>query len=512
MVNLPQATSSRQYKAPLFFYGGVPLVVTGLLWWSSPYEVSPLQGFAAFILAWIPWASYRKWNQGDRREILFFGLIAAMYWTAYALPLFWSHHAVSLSGGNHELSEGSLTNCLYLSVTGVLALLAGTKVAGRLRWSPSVSMDVSTSPVRWQYLRVTLVFSFLLRLFVPIDALGPEGRQILGNLETILPAVGFAILFRYFLRGKVSGLDRLLVLGYIAVALVLGISSGWLGSFVGLGVLCTAVYVYERHKLPLAAVVMFAFGILVFQPAKKLFRDRYWREQSQAGNMEKAAFWLKTSWQMWSGAVTDSSGRTAKDLAENTLNRFSLLQQTANVMEVTPGVVPYQYGQLYSYIAVTLIPRFVWPDKPSINDANRWYQVSYRLSSRNELRGVSIAVGTLAESYINFGWFGPLLVMFPLGFFLGYFERVFLRHTSGLLLNSLGAALLPGFLGIESQLGQYLGGLAQQIAIALLVLVPVLKFRDHNKFGGSAPSPNRWFPISTDSLARLRPRTVVKDR
>jgi hypothetical protein len=39
----------------------------------------------------------------------------------------------------------------------------------------------------------------------------------------------------------------------------------------------------------------------------------------------------------------------------------SLLQQTANLMEFKPGRVPYQQGRLYSYIGITLIPRFLWP-------------------------------------------------------------------------------------------------------------------------------------------------------
>ena len=127
-----------------------------------------------------------------------------------------------------------------------------------------------------------------------------------------------------------------------------------------------------------------------------------------------------------------------KPLADTFLSRLSLLQQTANLMEFKPGRVPYQHGRLYSYIGITLIPRFLWPDKPSVNDANHWYQVSYRLTSPRELSSVSIDVGTLAESYINFGWLGPLLIMFPSGIFLGSLQRILSHADSGLMFSRVG--------------------------------------------------------------------------
>ena len=101
---------------------------------------------------------------------------------------------------------------------------------------------------------------------------------------------------------------------------------------------------------------------------------------------------------------------------------------------------------------ITFIPRYFWPGKLSVNDANRWYQVNYGLTKPNDLTSVSIAVGTVAESYINFGWLGPFVVIVPLGIFLGTFERIFLHANSGLLFASLGAVLVPQLIGIESQM------------------------------------------------------------
>jgi len=474
-------TKPRSNQWPVFFYAGVPLAVTAILWWLSPYQVSASQAAAAFVLAWIPWISYQKWSKGERRDVPLFVSVAGMFWLAYAIPLFLGEHSItSVIYGGRQLSEDSITLSLYLAVFGVLAIAVGMEVAGDSR-RVTLNLDISTDPARWNYLRVVLVLGILLKVFVPIGALGAEARQIIVNLESMLPGVTFAILFRYFLRGRCPDLDRVLVFGYLAVALFLGIASGWLGSFVGIGVTCAAIYIYERRKLPITAALIILPAILFFQPAKESFRARYWRENSDAGQVEKVSFWVNHSWSMWSNAIADASGTGAKDLAQSSLSRISLLQPTANVIELTPDIVPYQYGRLYSYLAVTLIPRFVWPSKPSVNDANRWYQVAYRISGTNELRGVSVAVGTLAESYISFGWFGPILIMLPLGIFLGYFQRIFLRSDSGLFLSSVGVVLIPQLLAIDSQMAQYVAGLAQQILIVLVVLLPLLKSRTRGK-------------------------------
>jgi hypothetical protein len=67
--------------------------------------------------------------------------------------------------------------------------------------------------------------------------------------------------------------------------------------------------------------------------------------------------------------------------------------------------------------------------------------------------------------------------MFLLGASLESFHRIFLRAEAGVLLNSIGVSLLPGLLDVQSQMAQYLAGLIQQIAVAIIILVPVLEFR-----------------------------------
>src|SRR4029077_9028656 len=110
----------------------------------------------------------------------------------------------------------------------------------------------------------------------------------------------------------------------------------------------------------------------------------------------------------------------------------------------------------------TLVPRFLWPDKPSVNDANRFYQTAYGLTAERQLGSVSIAVGVLGEAFINFGWPGVIGMMTAIGLLLGVFERTFGSGQSSVLFLAIGLALLQSLLAVESQLSQYVGGLIQQ--------------------------------------------------
>lgn len=457
----------------------LPAFLTAVLAYLSSYEVSMTQGVLAFILCGIPWIAYRQWLRSDRNNIPLFALLAAMFWLAYAVPLFWAQHVVTGIFGRRTLPESAITSALVLAVLGVGALWLGMRLAQLSHWLPKITRDVSSDSSRLNYLRAVFIFGALVKIFVPITALGMGGRQFVSSFENIVPIVSFAIFVRHYLRGALRGSDKILVIGYAVISVIIGIASGWLGSAVNLGLVFIVIYIYEKRRFPIAAVLAVVPVLLFFQPAKSMFRERYWARASNDTSTERVSYWVDNSWRLWSDALDDRDNERLRELSNSTLSRFDLLRQTAHVIEFTPSRVPYQYGNQYSYLGVTFIPRYFWPDKPSVNDANRWYQVNYGLTDPRDLSSVSIAVGTVAESYMNFGWFGPLLVILPLGFFLGSFERIFLHSDSGVLFSCLGAVLVPQLLAIEAQMAQYVAGLAQQIALVLLVLIPTLEPRTY---------------------------------
>jgi len=207
---------------PVLVYAGVPVLVTAFLWATSSNQLSPGELVAALMLCWIPWASYQQWYRGSRQELPLFSLIAAMYWIAYGLPLFWSSHNIGLVSGNHVLSESAIARAMYLVVIGVVAIWIGMRVLANWRWEPSFLVGIPQNPWRWNYLRIVLMAAALMRILIPITAWGEGGRQIIVNIESFVASIAFVILLRSWLSGVAMGVDKLLVSGYVLVAVVVG--------------------------------------------------------------------------------------------------------------------------------------------------------------------------------------------------------------------------------------------------------------------------------------------------
>jgi hypothetical protein len=88
-------------------------------------------------------------------------------------------------------------------------------------------------------------------------------------------------------------------------------------------------------------------------------------------------------------------------------------------------------------------------------------------------------------------------VIFCVGIFLGLFGKIFLRPGSGLLMTSIGLALLPQLLQVESQLAQYIGGLGQQVVVALIALAPMFDLQGKEAHRGA----RAFFAANTDYKA-----------
>jgi hypothetical protein len=465
---------------------GVPLLVTTALYVVRLNDLSPLQLLMVFALLLLPWHDYRKWRTGGVPALPVFAMLGFMYWLYYGIPLFLENHifATVYEPSGHELTQTTITLALLMALVGICSLWLGMKSGVARVVTPRVRLSLELTQSKLNYVRCVLIAGSLLSLSdTPLQLAGEGGRQIVGIMVTVIPLLAFAILFRNFIRGHSTIFDKFLVVGFLIVRLVAGLSSGWLGVSASILIICGAMYFMERRRIPRAGVVVVVLFTLFFQFGKEDFRKTYWQEgeeiaqHDEGGRIERTAFWIQSSLGKWNESLNDPSGNAFRRALEPSVSRFSLLNQTANVVDLTPSVVPYQWGWLYSYMAITWIPRFVWPEKPSMSEANQYYQVAYGLSSEEDLNRVSISVGLLAEGFMNFGWAGVIGIMFLAGVFFDFYQKTFLAKSSGALMTSIGVILLPQFLSVESQMAQYLGGIVQEVAVTLVVMLPIIRIR-----------------------------------
>ncbi len=480
-----------------------PVALTTFLWFSSNQPIFVTGALSALALACFPWWSYQSWVRSGRAGIPVFAVVSFAYWLYFGFALFWGDYSILmwriLEVG---LSLKAINLSMVLAVLGVTSLWLGgkSKLGPLLR--PRLTVDVAPGPKGRNHIRLVLVGGLILSLFEGAPGAAGPLRQLVFILQLTVPLAAFLYLLREYLKGRADRTDKALIATFLVVKTLLGAASGWVGALASIFFVCGVLYMEERRRIPVVPILLLFVSFLFLQAGKTEFRSTYWGESQEGGKLERVAFWLSASWESWARDLDDPSGAAVRDRIARTFARTSLLPQTANVLELTPRVVPYQGGHLYSYMLVTLIPRFLWPEKPSVSDANRFYQVAYGLTTEENLDTVSIAVGTLTEAYISYGWWGAVGIMFLIGVALDLYQRVFLSEDSGRLMHAIGLAMVFQLMAIESQMAQYLGGLIQQIAVTIIVMLPVLRV-----YRLRSPAP-RTRTYATAPLATQNPRIV----
>jgi O-antigen polysaccharide polymerase Wzy len=474
-----------------------PAIVTTVLWLTSVNPVTLTAGLSAHVMLQIVWSSYLFWDKGKRGGLPVLSMVGAVYWTYFALALFWGERTLFLSR-LVPVSEDAVTQTMMMAVLAVGCLLVGMEMPLPITTVTRAPDIDSNSTSSWVYLRIILVAGTVAGFFPSVNfLLGANGRAIMIILVSTVPVVAFAILLQRFWRGNASPIEGPLLLT-TGVARVAGsLASGWLGPVVDLGLTIVALYIVVHRRIPWAGILLTIASVLFLQAGKAAFRDTFWQtgmqgaDSTNSNTLDRAQFWLNSSASQWSDALQTGGSGDSRHLTSKTLQRASLLTQVAHVLELTPSQIPFQEGQTYSYLAIGLIPRFLWPDKPSINEANQFYQLAYGLSDTKTVTSTSISVGAMAEAYINFGWLGVIVIMCVIGILLQIYERFLVLDQRHVLLLSIGVALLPQFLLIESQLGVYLGGLLQHIFLPFLVFLPITR-----RPAGVAVMPRRLQPAA----------------
>jgi hypothetical protein len=425
------------------------------------------QAALAFSSIAMPCFSYADWRRTRRTHIPLFAVLAAAHTLFYCVGVFWTN---ILSGAETWLA----TAVLLMANLGVCGLMIGMRVGASGAALRAHLPDVPANVHNWWLIRA-IAASQVAVPFLPVGT-GGDFRQVVAIVISFIPVVAFLILWDATLRGRGTGIDKALVALFLASSVLAGLATGWLGGCVGNLVLAAIAYVRVRGRLPLAPVAGLIAAMLFLQGGKPAFRERYWYSDQSASAFTKAEFWIAASAERLTAVRSETGGESFQDSLEPLLTRSSVVKESATVYQNTPSLVPYQYGATYRYLLVTLIPRFLWPGKPSVNDANRFYQLSYGVTQQQDLDRVAIGAGLIPEAYMNFGWVGVPAVMGLAGMFLGIFERVFLARDAGVFASAVGLAYVLQLLSLNGQAAAYFGGMIQVVGLTILIFLPGLRF------------------------------------
>ena len=310
-----------------------------------------------------------------------------------------------------------LIPCFIFFVVGYYAHLGGA-IAKVL---PSIPKSWSIK--NFDLILVVLICIALISYYMLLHFHGGFSHYISFRRETMTtPGQGYLRLFGVFLwtfilgialtRAFDTGNGKFLTFAILLpIVIAIGLLSGKKGQFLTPILVLLISYHYLLRRISLRMVLsFFTLAILSF-PVIEFYRQRN-NSHTTPGIINE---------------FTEYAG--SKSLVWSVLSRFYGIDSLTLIIRDTPEVMGHQLGGTITPIAVSWIPRRLWPDKPVICFGLKFSETYLR--DRFGGTGTASSATILGEAYINFHVPGMLLISFLCGLFIRtVYEYLIVRNCS----------------------------------------------------------------------------------
>jgi hypothetical protein len=267
--------------------------------------------------------------------------------------------------------------------------------------------------------RMTLVVGCVIFLLAAISMVafgntpfyeGVEYMEAVSQFETIMKVPGFIAFFHYLIPGLFAVL--IISRGFrwwyappLAFYFLMRMWSGWSRfSYLLGGALVVFAYM-ERRKLrwpTRTQSVLCGLFLLAFLAGKDW--GRAWGQEGPQAAIQVGRSWLQAQ-------------------AAGNGSDFNTYDMLVGVVHAVPEYSPHTGFLFYSAPLVSLVPRAVWPAKPT--------DLLPPVYINKTIFFNSCATSLVGEAFISFGAFGVILVMGVVGFVLNYWSVRGHRSTPG---------------------------------------------------------------------------------
>jgi hypothetical protein len=423
-----------------------------------------------------------QWLASKRESFPMVELICLSFAVQYCTPVYLQPNQIALYSGIRSFEWDQHAKSLCIIAISIFLFFRSYKSAlSFLRQSKTkFHINLIIDPARRSlFLILGLVLGILFKVTNLVIGIGvtESGRwigewqgplSILTNVSTICVIL---LTVDYYSGRLIGGHWCFLLYGYIVINMILGLLTGSLEETIMPLVILIIVHWNIRRKIIYWPVIC---GILIFvslQPLKFAYRELAW--QYSTGNnlslISKAEIWLD----ILTGEKSINSQEEEAPFEERlrkTLGRLDYFHQFALVYDLCPKIIPYEMGQSYSYLLYAWIPRFIWPAKPTAQQANIDFSIRYGIQSYEGTLTTMNGIGYLGEGYTNFGVFGAFSIMCILGILFALLQAIFTGPISdggNAIYLSIMATCLNG---IGSNFAGFVGGLIQLILINALII------------------------------------------
>jgi hypothetical protein len=444
------------------------IIAAAFLAWRSPLEdpVLVLIGVAILVLGCLPgllWARHsRPWFPCFEISMLT-GVIF------YATPL------LTLADGLKAYPDSVLQTSGLLVVGYMVAAIAAYNAVRNPRQAPYWAVSKLLPDSIHRYLPAGLLINTLYICLDRFTTLIPFEFQ--GSIRALCFGLGIITAFIFSCawgRGTLSREHKIFFSACLILQILVLFSHLYLINGISMLILSAIGYTTTRRSLPWLPILILLPIIAVLHNGKSHMRGIYWtKSASMPALTQLPAFF--TDW-VTAGLQKNEDEEDSKNVTLKLADRASLLQMIALSVDQVPSLRPHLGGESYIDIPAQVVPRFLWPDKPSSLMSNVRLALYFNLVDPNDPFTTSIAFGIISESYVNFGLFGVLLIGALTG--LG-FKHVALRSVGAPMFSAIGifmVLLTAWCFQAEQVLATWLASLFQASAISIIVPLAWKKF------------------------------------
>ena len=397
-------------------------------------------------------------------------VVAMAFGLQYALPVVFTDRLIDIVPLPAEIDEESLVAALVMAIGGMAVFVGVTHarpVIAGINALPALHLQLD----RFKALIFCVVVGAIAILcstafsIIPSDQHTTYGALLNVLRNQLLVVIG--ILAWLAFTGNALWL-RIAFFAVNAVAVIVGISSGMLEFVVAPLVVALFLHWHYTRQVSKTLVLLVTCLVLFLNPVKSEFREAVLQSPNVSG-MQKVTMWVEAATGYWLGSAGGERPGQSTEGPGRFFKRLDMIDLLAHVYDSTPERTPFLYGQTYSFFVYTLIPRFLWPEKP-VND-NATLAIKYWLTTPEGAERSSFAVGLLGEAYANFGIVGIVAIMAFAAMMLLLIQRLFGTEASG----AGGAAILLAFIvffinGIGSNAAYLFGNVVQSMLLSWLLL------------------------------------------
>lgn len=399
-----------------------------------------------------------------------------LWMTLYHHLAVFHERVLLLRWGEARLSDRAVELSTLLAALAVPAMWAGWALGSAWlssRWLPKPKLAVSAPLLRG--VGAVIVLVWLLADVLWLRGELPNERTAVSVIAWLTPGeLGFAmVLLPTLTLREQRGLGRYLFWALFGLAATVALMRGVLTPLIKPLLIYLLGWLFARRQLRVWPVITALLAIVILQPVKAEFRARVWDRSTRMELWQRAQLFLDLTAQHWLGEGPGQGQDTSQSFQVAAARTAGALQ-LAHAIEMTPAAVPHQWGATYVYLRHAFIPRVFDPEKPIAQWADVWAAVIYGYTTPAGTAHVMVGLGQLPESYINFGFFGALLLWAAVGLLCRPIDDMFAHpqaQPGALVLHLYFVQNLTTTL--EGSLAQFWGGVPQTFlfygtALALL--------------------------------------------